>query len=354
MTNDASSQIQPQNKYIVWLDNAKILSIFAVVIGHVTSTLMAINEIGSTNWWYGHVFRSMINWCVPVFVMVSGALLLDPKKKEDYATFYKKRFSKIFIPLVFWTVIYTLLVLKTGYYGDYIIPTTHELIRHLLTGTPYYHMWFLYMIIGLYLFTPFFRKIVENTTRRELILLVMISLLFAMLSTGYSILINGTDKRVLFTNQFLPFIPYFFTGYLINTSEFKPKKPALWIVSIVSFIISFLGCYYFMYTRGINSGEYFNESLSFAVVPMSISIMVLLKSWRKPIINNQFTKKLASLTLGIYLIHPLFFLGILMLIHGLNSLHPLLSISLITLVTYFISLLAVWGISKVPILNRIQ
>ena len=65
MATTETTLIQPQNKYIVWLDNAKILSIFAVVIGHVTSTLMAINEIGSTNWWYGNVFRSMINWCVP-------------------------------------------------------------------------------------------------------------------------------------------------------------------------------------------------------------------------------------------------------------------------------------------------
>ena len=354
MTNNESSQIQQKSNYIVWLDNAKIFSIFAVIVGHVTSSFMASNTIGSNIWWYGDIYRSMINWCVPVFVMVSGALLLDPKKKEDYVTFYKKRLSKILIPLLFWTVFYTLLVLKTGYFGDYHVPTIRELVMHLLTGTPYYHMWFLYMIIGLYLFTPFFRKIVENTTRKELKLLVIISFIIAMISTAYSILFLGADKRVLFTNQFLPYIPFFFAGYLINTSDYKPQKWGLWLVIAISVVLTAMGCYYVESVSGINNGEYFHEALSIIVVPLSFSVMLVLKSWDKSILNIQFTKKLASLTFGIYLIHPIFLLGILWFVQGLHSIHPIILIPLLALAAYIASVVTAWVISKVPVLNRIE
>ena len=78
---------------MVWLDNARIVAIFAVVLLHAAAGIVNGTVIGSEYWWFGNICDSSVRWCVPVLVMISGALLLDPNKDEDTLTLYKKRAS---------------------------------------------------------------------------------------------------------------------------------------------------------------------------------------------------------------------------------------------------------------------
>ncbi|MEO0868581.1 MAG: acyltransferase family protein, partial [Cyanobacteria bacterium J06642_11] len=86
------------DKSTTWLDNSRVVSILAVILLHVTVIVMVSNDIGSTYWWFGNIYNSSVRWCVPVFVMISGALLLSTDKREDAATFYKKRVARLFLP----------------------------------------------------------------------------------------------------------------------------------------------------------------------------------------------------------------------------------------------------------------
>lgn len=91
-----------------WLNNARIIAILAVVLLHVSSRVITWSELGSNDWWYANLYDSLVRWCVPVFVMISGALLLAPEKAEPLGVFYKKRASRILSPLVFWSLFYML------------------------------------------------------------------------------------------------------------------------------------------------------------------------------------------------------------------------------------------------------
>ena len=153
---------------MIWLDNSRIIAIFAVVMLHVAAGVVTGTDIGTTNWWFGNIYDSGVRWSVPVFVMISGALLLDPNKKEDLLTFYKKRLSKIFIPILIWTFLFLIWAFLKGQISGNEISIIH-LLKRILSGKPHYHMWFLYMILCLYLFTPFFRKVIINSTRKELL-----------------------------------------------------------------------------------------------------------------------------------------------------------------------------------------
>lgn len=93
---------------MVWINNAKIVAMFAVVIVHVAATFVLNSPIGSSNWWVGNLYESAARWSVPVFVMLSGALLLHPNKQESLSVFYKKRLSRILVPLIFWSLFYLL------------------------------------------------------------------------------------------------------------------------------------------------------------------------------------------------------------------------------------------------------
>ena len=103
--------------------------------------------------------------------------------------------------------------------------------------------------------------------------------------------------------------------------------------------------------RNAEAGLYFYGDLGITVVPMSVSLMFLLKRWTKPIINPAVTRQLSALTFGVYLIHP-------MVLETLNGLvktanYPAkIYIPVVTVGVYGVSLGLAWAVAKVPLLNR--
>lgn len=333
---------------MVWLDNSRIVAIFAVVLLHVAVDVVIGAELGSPYWWIGNFYLAMVQWCVPVFVMISGALLLNPTKTESLEEFYKKRASRVLIPLVFWSAMFVLWNLLKGIYSGKH-PTTWSLIKTLISGTPHYHMWFLYMIVILYLFTPFFRKIAYNSTRRDVFILVIIC--FTLAALNY-IFIASTGRSKLFVNWFLLYVPYFFSGYLLSGRDVKFPASAATSLFLISIFFTAIGCYFLAVHTNLSLGTYFYGNLSVTIIPMSISLMFLLKLWNAPIISDTVTKKLSALTLGVYLIHP-------MVLETINHFgyrplyfQPTLSIIIIALLVYLISLAGAWFISKIPYIRR--
>ena len=354
MTNNEIPANGQPLKPIAWLNNSRILAIFVVILAHSADVVIVTNQIGTYNWWVGNVYDILGRWSVPVFVMVSGALLLNPSRKENLNTFYQKRLSRILLPILFWSAIYILITVRFGEYWLGYSPSISLILMDLAAGKPFFHLWFLYMILGLYLFTPFLRKIVENTTRKELKLFVILCFSAAMINFAYTEIFSTVEQPKTFITLFLEYVPFFFAGYLIKTSDVRPNKLILWAIIIFSITFSVAGRYFFGLHKNINLGYYIFDSLSITLVPMSISIMLLLKSWVKPIINTRFTSKLASLTLGIYVIHPLVWIFVYYLGYdGTNVTQPIISIPIIAAGGYILSMLVTWFISGIPILKRI-
>lgn len=335
---------------MIWLYNTRISAVIAVIILHVAVNKVVLAQIGSEQWWFGNVYSSMVRWCVAVFVMISGALLLDPNKKENLRTFYKKRVSRIFLPLIFWSLFYLIwTALKTEIKGDSV--TIYVLLEKILKGKPYFHVWFIFMLIPLYLFTPFFRKIVENSSRKELFILIIIGFIFSAINEINIEIFTGQSK--LFINWFLSYIPFYFLGYYIRTDKSNYSFRNVLIIFILSWLATAFSCYFYACKSALKVGFYFYSFVSITVIPMSISLMYLFK------LNNQFrlskklTKQISALTFGIYLIHPVFldifkFFGFLP-----EESCALISIPIYTLVIFILSILACWIISKIPYIKRI-
>jgi surface polysaccharide O-acyltransferase-like enzyme len=97
---------------------------------------------------------------------------------------YTKRLSRILIPIIFWSAFFLAWAFfKSAVKGNEL--TVVDLAKMLLSGKPHYHMWFLYMIISLYLFTPFFRKVVAHSSKKELLVFIAIAFVLAMLNYAY-------------------------------------------------------------------------------------------------------------------------------------------------------------------------
>jgi surface polysaccharide O-acyltransferase-like enzyme len=336
---------------MIWLDNSRIVAILAVVFLHVVGGVIFGNNVGTTDWWFGNLYDSIFRWCVPAFVMISGALLLDPLKKEGLSTFYQKRLSRLLVPLSFWSAFFLLWEFLKGIVRGNKVSSS-ELLEKLLSGEPYYHMWFLYMILGLYVFVPFLRKLVEHLTIQELKLLVLFMFVVAGTNSIFRA-IYSEDGHNLFINRFLAYLPYFITGYIIRHTKNQPSKLSLFAVFSLSFLATFLGCYFFSIKISPNVGLYFRDYLSITVIPMSISVMYLLKTWESPIISESITKKLALLTFGVYLIHPIILEAINYKGLGARSFNPAFSVPTVAFFVFMAALAGAWLIHQIPYLRRV-
>ncbi|EET2553968.1 acyltransferase family protein, partial [Escherichia coli] len=105
-----------------WAYNLRVFAIFMVVVIHVTAGYVTFADTnpsfyGSTLWWSANILDSFSRWSVPVFVMLSGYFLINGT--DSTISFYKKRMTRILIPVLAWTMIYiTWTIFKSYIKGD--------------------------------------------------------------------------------------------------------------------------------------------------------------------------------------------------------------------------------------------
>ncbi len=163
-----------QNR-IVWLDVVRFVAMFAVVMCHCCDPFTFTPSVTSPELKLcGTVYGSLLRPCVPLFVMITGALLLPVK--GDAGPFYRKRISRVAWPFALWSVLYSMFPWLTGVLGlpnsvvSVCFPYATEPIleqsfttsalntaKSLLNfGEIDAHMWYIYLLIGLYLYLPVF------------------------------------------------------------------------------------------------------------------------------------------------------------------------------------------------------
>ena len=153
-------------------DPVVLFSAAAVVLMHTAAQDWSGAACTSGEWRTMAAYDALVRWPVPVFVMISGALFLNPKRKVTVYHLWSKKIPRILTAFLFWSVIYALYNYLTR--SNWSL---HTFLMAILTG--YYHMWFLFMIIGLYLVTPLMRKIAED--RRMLNYFLVLSMIFGFL-----------------------------------------------------------------------------------------------------------------------------------------------------------------------------
>jgi len=318
------------------LDSARWIAAAAVVLLHSAAEALGGDATyGDGNWIAANVYDSAVRWCVPVFVMISGALLLDTSRPQGLRRFYEKRAARIVVPLVFWSLFYL------GWRGvqDWLDQNPSDYVAFLGTlikGTPYYHLWYLYMIAGLYLFAPFIRNLYAKTSPRARIACVVSILLVAVLDALYRQW-TGTPNG-FFLTWFLPYLGYFVAGRLIF--EGAIRLPYAWAVLVGSILVTAAGVYLMSDEAGLNG--YFYGYFSLTVPLMSLAMFQL-------IVNGPRLPRLtwlAPLTFGVYLVHPVFLdLATRTGLYRAGE-HDVWAVPLMAIVVFALSALASWGLAR--------
>lgn len=132
----------------------RLIATVAVVAIHTTSQDMTLSLVG----YYGN---QLARFSVPMFLILSGFLLFQNDLNDGFlprVEFYRKRFRRILLPYIIWTIFYSL-VLHFYFNGQQnsqmILP---DIVRHLFLGNGFTHLYFVVIIIQLYLLYPYIRR----------------------------------------------------------------------------------------------------------------------------------------------------------------------------------------------------
>lgn len=359
------ASIEKDNKRIIWLDFVKFIAISMMIAVHCTDNVTPTER--SEAWYnlWGSFYGSFMRPAIPLFVMVTGALLLPVK--ENISTFYTKRLTRLVIPFIVWSVLYNLFPWITGLLG--LSPTiindffawaepdqSFSGALHNILMIPFnfsmlaVQMWYVYLLIGLYLYMPFFSAWVKQASVKEqkiFLTLWFISLFIPYLREYLTKDLWGTCSWNEFglLYYFAGFNGYLLLGYYIKNNDINFSWGKLAVIGIPSFIIGY--CITFLGFKSITAipgqpaelVELFFTYCSPNVLLMTLPIfLVIKKNHFKSATIRRFTINISTCTLGIWISHYLFLGPCYMLVEFL-PLHTMLKMIVCTILLLSIT----WG-----------
>lgn len=344
------------NYRVEYLDILRTIATVAVVMIHVVARGWYENDLITFEWQFYNLFYGILRWAVPVFVMISGALFLGGEEKS-LRKLYGKNIVKIVIAFCFWSAMYVAIYFEECGYGF------GTALSIFLKG--HYHMWFLFMIAGLYMLVPILRKVTESEdlTKYTVVLLMIFSILIPFLLNSFSVKFDGIGsviddvlERVDYLTS-LGYVFYFLMGYYLDKRETSEKVTKfIYILGIIGFFLTIF------LTNWISRlyqmpDERFGDYLSLNVMLESIFVFVFVKiNYKRFNLGEKkkmFVQKLSKYSFGTYLVHAL----VLDLVSRIAEAtiimeNPFLHIPIVTIVVVTISYMISAILNKIPIVNK--
>ena len=343
----------PASQRMFWPDLVRCCALCLVVIVHVSGSILNNGYYAAppAYWWFAAAVNALGRCGAPLFFMLSGALLLGKVSAEPAGSFLKKRIGKVIFPFLGWSIIYTARKIVR-----HTMPLSLSSFLSILATPAYYHLWFFYSIIGLYLVAPLFSR-AKPPVFRYVFWFWFISVCCTFCVSGIPHFgLNGNFTSVLPT-----YLGYFVAGYLLRDVVLIGKKRTYaWIVFTASLFITLAGTGLLtLRNNGVLDGFFYNY-LNVSIVAMTLAAFLLLKIWgervpARPVANA--IRTVSACSLGIYAFHPLLLewlasgsLGIKL---NASFMHPLLGIPLTFAVTLLGSAGLVLVLSKIPLVKKI-
>lgn len=337
-------------KTILCFEWARGFAAAMVVLLHVTQGIMSnypISAIGESRAIIWTVTQFLLTrWAVPVFLMISGALLLNPEKQTRWKDIwrYERRMA-----LVLATFGYVFCLMEQ-YAG------THQLspelfgisVLNLLSGRSWSHLWYLYAMMGIYVLLPMVKAYTTSAGREDLrTFLIILFVLTVCIPSLNSALSTAIDTLIWIPS----YLFYFLLGYYAFT--YIDSTPRL--ISACIFLVVLGSFAQISYIASGNYGDWVRSPSSIVVAGLSLMVFLLFKNhYEKPYSPKGVVAFASSYSFGIYVLHPIF-LNIAYKALGLGpwSAPPVLFELSMWAVAFFGSAAMVWIMRKIPGMRRI-
>ncbi|GEM_PF-2715191 len=349
----------------IYLDACKIFAMFFIIVMHVSAGSWSIISPYTFEWQVLNTFNSASRFCIALFIMQMGALLLNEEKDISLSILFKNYVLRIVCAFFFWSVVNMLVFYRLESPGGFSDFKVSDFIIGVLRGHQYRH-WFIFVIISLYLSIPMLRTIVKNSVACRYFLILwglfalcvpmfyQIPVIFQQLPPSINTIMTQIAEMSyrIRPQMVLEFTGYFILGHYIHTYSFT-RKQVNWLVGIGAAALLYtilLTRYVSMRDGTPNEAFYGNITLNIALIATAVMLLFktgLDKKW----FSDATYKSLlffSDVSFGVFLIHD--FIRTAFIQVGIDTLtwNPIISVPLISIALYVISGGISFLINKIP------
>lgn len=316
-----------------------------------------LTPMGITGWVVVDIYQTLGVLAVPLFLMLTGALLLQPEKRnESLSVFFKKRWARIGLPFFFWAVVY--------FVWDFLvqkIPFSLGAISQGILNGVYTQFWYIYVLVGLYLLTPLLRALLTNANQTLMKYFIILWVLGVAIMPFFGLL----SPFKLNSNVFAigGYVGFFVLGTYLTTV--KLRRSTLWIFILLGVALTAFGTYALAATIGGTQIYFFQEYISPTIILASVMMFLLLLTIQPPSVKqesnpskgNKLLKVISKNTLAIFFIHVMvlesFQNGYFGFAINRNTINPIIEVPLLTVIVLFASLAIILLLKKIPYMSKL-
>lgn len=212
--------MNPKKTRIKYYDTLRFLAIISIIALHTIQVFHGQKHIGDNL----YSFNEIVRFGVPVFLMITGALLLNREIK--IGEFFKRRLNRLVYPFIFYLILHRILL--------YYIGTHHnpDLLWRVFS-LPFRFNWYFWLIIGVYLLIPVINKFIQNADMKELEYFICV-ILFG--SLFYQIMLFLDLKHCVDMSFFIGPVAYVVLGYYLSVKDFNMDANKIITIAIILFI----------------------------------------------------------------------------------------------------------------------
>ena len=225
-----NQEANPARAHIFYFDVLRVLSMFGVLFMHLSAARLAMVE--SRGFIAVCTADSLAFIAVPIFFLISGALLLGSPKTDDPDILLKTRLPRIAVPLFFWSVITLAIPLAAdlvhGRAPDF--GTFFSAVPHIFAHEAAIPYWFLYFLIPLYLLSPALRVLAKGLDGKGWKYLACLALAVTAYETVKTILPYPQDMNLEILERLFLLsgcMAYFLFGFRLHTKDLHVSTPGL-------------------------------------------------------------------------------------------------------------------------------
>ena len=366
MNND--HLINHTDRRIVFLDYLRVVACFMVILVHCIEPFYLNSDgtyIASHNdaLWVTFV-NSLLRIAVPLFMMASSYLLMPIS--TDTTTFYRRRFQRVAIPFIVWSLAYAFIPMWGSGGEINVVDNLAQLSLNLMWHSG--HLWYVYMLIGIYLFMPIISPWLERVTKlgeRAFILLWLFSTTVPFFRE-LALSIRGTAEvwGEASWNEFG--LLYYFSGFIgYVVAAHYIRKYVDWsitkslCVAIPMIVVGYLATALPFYLQlpdsypvvdTIDLAVQLELSWDFTatgVVLMSLGTFILFKLIKQPTKSYGLIRSISNLSYGVYLLHMFVLVAVFDIVSSWALGTPL-TMFISAALTYTISIISTKLISLLP------
>ena len=291
------------------LDLIRLVAALAVILTHTSALVVSSNRAMTLDFWIGDFFDSLSRLGVILFVMVTGALMLDEEREMSLKKIYGKKVVHMIALTFFWALVYAgvYYVILPNLFGDAV--SSESFVYHFFKG--HYHMWYLYMLIGLYLVTPFLRAFAKKDKPELVLLFILLAdfsqFLKSIIKAVRLVWPNANYALMVLDQLSLDFFAgftacYLLGWYLVHVGlKTQQARVGLFVTGAVALLVTFLYV-------GI-TGDYKNGYSNFNILIFIYAASAFELLHALPLALSEGLERwlvsLSNLSFGVYIVHPM-------------------------------------------------